>query len=718
MKKLIFIVLVFLQNISYTQDSLIFPNQLLDSVLYVYGRMDQSYYSFPKSVTILTADQIRQFGSRSLGELLTQQVGISVSGSGNTPGQLQSIFSRGSNSNQTNILIDGIRLSNASSTDQLVDLSEISLYNIERIEILRGPSGTLYGNTSVGSTINIITKKSSQRGWSGNIGLEMGALSTKAYEWGSNASLNYGFKHNDNLSIGIYNYNTNGINATVDSIQDSNNFRFQKADQDLFHKTETYLKYSILQKKWEGTVYLRTNRQKSELDKSAFTDDDNFYSTSNRNTLQATATYHFNSNFKLKLLHGFSQLNYFFEDDSSVIDINQATDQTFLNGEYKTKSLTNEAQLNLIMKNWSMVSGISHQYETMGFKTYYFSNVFGPFELITDLNKLSLNNSNFGIFSLIHLKGSLINPTFSRWNVQIGLRPSYNNSFGWNYSFDMSPSYQINPNAILYINLASGFTTPSLYQLYSPDKDFNSGITRGNPNLKPENSIAYEIGFKQKINPFIRYSISLYNQRSKNNIDYVYLWNNEISFDSLSYLDYRGDTYINVGQRTNYGLEFEANINFLQRFELTSGVNIMKGMIDYNASDINQQHIGSLRTQLYNSGVFLEGHRRVTNLIRRPNQLLLKLTYQITNKLNSTLSWRYFSNLSDAYYNNNFGPFGAVDFLGLKDYQLMDLLLHYEPTKRLSINARFENIWNQKYSEIYGYASRGRSANIVINYRF
>jgi vitamin B12 transporter len=71
-------------------------------------------------------------------------------------GTTTSIFTRGSISNQTLVLIDGVRANNL--FDGRFDFGNLRTDNIERIEIVRGSQSTLYGSDAIGGVINIITK--------------------------------------------------------------------------------------------------------------------------------------------------------------------------------------------------------------------------------------------------------------------------------------------------------------------------------------------------------------------------------------------------------------------------------------------------------------------------------------------------------------------------------------------------------------------------------
>ena len=69
---------------------------------------------------------------------------------------------RGANPGETLVLIDGIRIGDSTATDGSVDFGNLSVTDIERIEVLRGPQSALYGSDAMGGVINIITRKGRQ----------------------------------------------------------------------------------------------------------------------------------------------------------------------------------------------------------------------------------------------------------------------------------------------------------------------------------------------------------------------------------------------------------------------------------------------------------------------------------------------------------------------------------------------------------------------------
>ena len=119
------------------------------------NRLDQPVDAVLASVTVLDRDAIEASQAADLIDLLGRQVGITIARTGG-PGSASTVFMRGANSNQTLILIDGVRVN---ATGQgLFDLAHLAPDQIERIEIVRGPRAAQWGSDAIGGVIHIVTR--------------------------------------------------------------------------------------------------------------------------------------------------------------------------------------------------------------------------------------------------------------------------------------------------------------------------------------------------------------------------------------------------------------------------------------------------------------------------------------------------------------------------------------------------------------------------------
>lgn len=112
------------------------------------------------SVTVIPRSQIERSGKTDVLELLREVPGVDVVQSGGA-GTVTSVFIRGTNSAQTLVLVDGVRVNDPYGAGY--DFSSLSTQNVERIEVVRGPFSSLYGADAVGGVISIFTRAPSDQ---------------------------------------------------------------------------------------------------------------------------------------------------------------------------------------------------------------------------------------------------------------------------------------------------------------------------------------------------------------------------------------------------------------------------------------------------------------------------------------------------------------------------------------------------------------------------
>ena len=134
------------------------PSTHLKEVVVTATKTEQDPQDLTQSVTVITADEIRKSGARTVAEAIERTTGVEVTDNGPL-GAVIGVSIRGSSSTQVLVLLDGRRL-NSPGTGGF-DLSDlpIPLEKIDRIEIVRGPASALYGADALGGVVNIITKK-------------------------------------------------------------------------------------------------------------------------------------------------------------------------------------------------------------------------------------------------------------------------------------------------------------------------------------------------------------------------------------------------------------------------------------------------------------------------------------------------------------------------------------------------------------------------------
>src|SRR6187551_3487798 len=198
---------------------------LLEEVVITANKYPNKTSLTGKVVTVITREQLDRSGGKDLAQILTEQAGIYIGGANSNAGKDKSVYLRGARVDHTLITIDGVPVYDPSGIGSNFDIRNLSIEQIERIEILKGSQSTLYGSDAIAGVINIITKKAGVKSFSGN-----GLLS-----FGSNNSLRANAGINGKTGIIDYNgsysfHNTKGINETL------NNNNFPVTDKDKFEQ--------------------------------------------------------------------------------------------------------------------------------------------------------------------------------------------------------------------------------------------------------------------------------------------------------------------------------------------------------------------------------------------------------------------------------------------------------------------------------------------------
>jgi vitamin B12 transporter len=127
-----------------------------DTVQVIGTRAPTALNRMVADVVVIDRDRIRATSADSVEDLLRREGGIQLSRNGG-PGQSAAVLIRGSSASNTLVLIDGVRI--GSATLGQTDLAAISLAQVERIEIMRGPGSSLYGADAIGGVVNIVTRR-------------------------------------------------------------------------------------------------------------------------------------------------------------------------------------------------------------------------------------------------------------------------------------------------------------------------------------------------------------------------------------------------------------------------------------------------------------------------------------------------------------------------------------------------------------------------------
>ena len=684
--------------------------QNLDEVFIIAGRYERPLQDIARSVSVITAEQIQNTPYINVTDLLSRESGLFVVGQGQTPGTNQSIFMQGANANQVIILMDGVRLTDPSTPNGALDLSELSLLNIQRIEILKGGQGSMYGSSGIGGVINIVTKKPKD-GFSGNVTSQFSTLGDAAIAKKGGGSLSYRHASGFYANLSTELQNVTGLDATIDTITSG---RYKSNDRDQFTKIDYQTNLGYQKNAWDVSLNFKNVDQKAQVDAGAFRDDDNSTVDFSRQLLTYQASYQLPSG-SLSFLGSYSQLKRIFENDSSVIDFDGQTDQSYSRSTSKGRNSINEIQYQGRFSIGEYVLGVGMSNESMDFESYFFSNAFGPFEFIQSYDTVDLQINNQYVFGQLNLKAKG-NQFIEKLALTLGVRFNHNSTYGSQFSYDLSPSFTTD-KLRLFGAISGGFQNPTLIQLFDPSGTFGSLITRGNSNLTPEQSLGFQLGWDQRLTKKLKFSTLLFATQVRDVIEYVYLWDRQTAISELSFLDYKGDTYLNLSQLNTRG--FESSIAYSgSKISGKISYQFLAGDFSFDPADIDNALKGDYYIQSFNNGSFIESDQTTDGLVRRPSsQLQADLAFRPVDHWTVGFNYRRVDARNDVFYNAAEGPFGALNTLALNPYNVLNFNAGYSLTKFYA-GVQVENITNENYQEIQGFRSRGRGIGLKLNYYF
>ena len=150
--------LAFAQNSTDTASASL--TQELEQVIVTASRVEIPKAQSAVSVSVLTAVDIEKLGYSTLLDVVKTLPGISVSNNGGL-GKVSNVYVRGESGSRTLVLLDGVNVADPTNTQVTTQFQHLLASDIERIEVLRGPQGMMYG-AGAGGVVNIITKRASQ----------------------------------------------------------------------------------------------------------------------------------------------------------------------------------------------------------------------------------------------------------------------------------------------------------------------------------------------------------------------------------------------------------------------------------------------------------------------------------------------------------------------------------------------------------------------------
>jgi len=611
----------------------------MDQIIVTGARAPLTISQVGSATTVIGREEIERRQVRHVSDLLRSVPGFSVSQTGGVGSQTQ-VRVRGGEANHVLVMIDGVRANDPATGDEF-RWEHLTTGNIERIEIVRGAQSSLWGSDAVAAVVHVITQNSAS-------GSDLNAYA----EGGSNDTLNAGASGSTggeswSLTGGIEFLDTKGSNISrtgdekdgADITTASLGARFNASNALSF---TAGLRYVDALSQFDPVDFFVTGLP---TDGDVATDSENLYTNVGGvlKTLDGRVTHQLN-------------VRYFDSDHRNLVDgledSSTGSERTTL--AYQSDIGLGENRLSLALEHEQT------KFQQRG------AIIFGDPNQDQDMDTTSV------IADFHALSGD-------RFTWLLSARYDDNSDFDSIVTGRLALAYQLSDNTTLRSSIGKGQKNPTFTERYG----YFPGQFVGNPNLKPERSVSYDIGIDQElVDGALILQATVFRQDLKDEI-------NGFVFDPVTFLA----TAENMeGTSKRSGLELGTRWNVSERVGLAAS---------YTYTDSTE------------SGPTGES----VNELRRPRHAgSLSADYRSTNeKFLTSLAADYGGSRYDIF----FPPFpNPSEIVTLQKYWLVDLTVQYQLTLAIKLFARGTNLLDEEYEQVYGYRTQGRAGYVGIRSSF
>jgi outer membrane receptor for ferrienterochelin and colicins len=638
----------------------------LDEIIITATKTERILSSLPLNVSIIKKSDIEKTNATRLSDIINEELGlITVSDFGGSEG----IQMQGLDSEYTLVLIDNQPLIGRSAGT--LDLNRISVGNIKQIEIVRGPSSSLYGNNAFAGVINIITEKP-KTGIKGNL--------ITSYETHNTIDNNILFSYKKNnfySSVFFNNYSSDGYDLIEgDGLNTVNKFKTNTLQVKLGQDIGESLKIKINARYYTQLI---DNIAPNSLSGETFTSEDNINFTISHNSEKIR------TDFEVYFTSYFG--DEFLDDEQGNRFSESFYDQIFLKPEIKTVYKINNKK--------EFVFGLGNEYETLN-RTY--------FEIEPK------QNSPFIYFQYDY------NPN-EKINLILGGRFDKYKEYKSQVSPKFSGIYKIQNNESIKISTGYGYKTPDFRQLYFNFSNSTVGYTVIGYNvvedvlnqlidegqianiivpieefenpLSPESSFGVNIGYDRKIDEKISLSTNLFSNSAKNLIDYRVIANKTNGQNVFS--------YYNVNNVSTFGFDVNTKYKADNYFSFSIGYQLLYA---YDLDARKAFENGEVYARLTpTSPAFRLNKKDYFGLYNRSRHMgVIKIKYNnIDKNFSANLRFKYRSKygLYDSNSNNYLDKYDKF----VNGHLTGNVNINKIINSKLTLSAGIENIFNYLDSE-------------------
>lgn len=616
----------------------------LEPVVVTATRVETPVSEVGSSVTVITKEEIESKQAVHLLDVLRGVPGLDVVRQGGL-GQQASVFLRGANSAHTLVLVDGIEVNDPSSPSRAFDFASLSVDNIERIEIVRGPGSTLYGSDAMGGVINIITRKGAGKIQT-SLTAEAGSFKThqeKVAVSGGTDRVNYSL-------AGSY-LDSEGISVAGKD--------YGNVEKDGYTRKDLSARVGLMPTDNLGfDFFYRYLNAEADLDNSGGTggDDPNYTSDSSSNMFKVQAQLALFKNFWEQTL-GYAITDYDRTlQNGTDADHPDNSEQSQYDGQLTKVDW--QHNLNLSPSN-ILTLGAEYEQESMQSRSYSTfmaydpdTGTFFPSSYLSAFPEKSEHTVGYYLQDQLWIGKNFV--------ATGGMRLDDHSRYGGHDTYQFTASYSVPLTKTRFKgSYGTGFKAPSLSQLYS---------SYGDVNLKPETNSGWDAGMEQSFwSERILVSATYFESDFKNLIEYSYV---TYILENIDKADTKG-VELTFSIRPVETLNVSAGYTYTKANNVETGEELLRRPrnkynlnVNYQLSEKGNVNLGILHVgerDDYDS----EGVWPLTETLKPYTVVNLAASYAVTNNLKLT---GRIDNLFDEEYEevSGYGTPGIAGYLGAR----------------------------------------------------
>jgi vitamin B12 transporter len=612
----------------------------LREVVVTATRFPQAIGSVPASVSVIHDDEFGKLGLRNVADVLRTVSGAAMV-QGGSYGARSSLFLRGGESDYVQVLLDGVQIN---SPGELFDYSALSLENVARVEVVRGPASVLYGSDAVAGVIQLFSKQGSA-----DTRADLTALAGRGSRVGAGAD----------GSFGSYDVR-GGLSGGTPALTYSVAFSHFDTEGALAYNNDHRLssgsaRVGAALGRTEAAVSARVTRNRFHYptDGSGNLVDANQYHEADAIAAGFDVGHHFSPRSELRGQLSWSRNQDHIDDAPDTPADTLGFYSFFSDEDFRRTSF--DLRLNRRLSTGTVLT-LGGEIEAQARAGSSVSgSAFGDFASSSDNRR----ENQAGYAQLVSNLGGA--------SLHAGVRYDHNHPFGDFFTYRAGASIRLSNALRLRGSLGTGFKEPRFFEQFS-----EGAGAKGNPALQPEQSRSAEIGADVSAGP-VRLGATAFAQTFRDLIQYTFT---PVTADSVN--------YTNVGKVSSDGIELEAR--YAQR-ALT-----LRAQLTLLSTEVEDAGAG-------NDPLYAQGER----LIRRPAQTA-SLAAHYGAGFNVGMVVSYVGERDDLYYDDNFTPQRVV----LPAYTKIDLNGRTPAFRGVRSMLRIENLLAAKYEEIRNFPARGR----------